>query len=349
MINEIINMVFWHNKVYEYLLAILIFVAGIFLIKISQRLITNKALPVMPDKFSQLSLEIGNSVAITFYLLLFYSCLNSLNLPKKVDRIADLLATVVFVILFINIINNSILSYLFKKHLQQKMSGVGIFSRSFFLVAAKIIVWIIGIGILVENLGFKLTPLMAGLGIGGVAIALASQVLLKDLFSCFAIYFDRPFSVGDYIIVDKFLGTVEYIGIKTTRLRSLGGEELILSNSDLTEARIRNYKRMERRRVLFNFQISYETPIDKLQAIPKAIKDIIVNMDNTTYDRAHLARFEDYGYAFEIVYYVLSREYNTYMDVQQKINFAILEYFNTNQISFSNYPTITKCIVEQKN
>ncbi len=335
MITEILTAVFWHNKVYEYLFIMLYITLGIWLIKVYQQSIINQVSRVMPDGIKQVLQKTGTSVITVFYLFMLYVYLQFLNLPGKADHIIDILAVIFFGISFIHIINNLILNYFINKYSQTNTYRMQLLNVRFFLTFSKIVIWVIGISVLIDNLGFKITPLIAGLGIGGVAVALASQVLLKDLFSCFAIYFDRPFNVGDFIVVDDFQGTVEHIGIKTTRLRSLGGEELVLANSDLTESRVRNYKRMQQRRILFNIKVAYDTPLEKLQLLPDGIRKIIKNIEGVTFDRAHLVSFNDYGFIFEIVYYVLSGDYNQYMDVQQQINFAIVAYFNIHHVSFA--------------
>lgn len=192
---------------------------------------------------------------------------------------------------------------------------------------AKILVWSIVILLVLNVLGIEITPLLAGLGIGGIAVAFALQNILKDIFNSVAIVMDRPFEVGDFIIVGDFMGTVEMIGIKTTRLRSLGGEQLIIANSDLVSSRIRNYKRMQRRRVVFGLGLNYNTPVERLEALPDAIREIVSSQENVEFDRAHFFKFGDSALEFEVVYYVLSADYNLYMDIQQRINFALVRRF----------------------
>ncbi|MCK4428221.1 MAG: mechanosensitive ion channel family protein, partial [candidate division Zixibacteria bacterium] len=188
--------------------------------------------------------------------------------------------------------------------------------------------------------GFKISTVIAGLGIGGIAVALAAQAILGDLFSYFSILFDRPFEVGDFIILDDYLGTIEHIGIKTTRVRSLGGEQLVFSNADLTNSRLRNYKRMAKRRVVFKLGVTYQTTLEQVKEIPTIIKNIIQNITDTVFDRAHFSSYGDFSLVFETVYYVLSRDYNKYMNIQQEINFAIKEEFEKRGIEFA-YPTQT--------
>ena len=199
-------------------------------------------------------------------------------------------------------------------------------------------VWGIGITFLLDNLGFKISTVVAGLGIGGIAVALAAQTILGDLFSYFIIFFDRPFEIGDFIIIDSYMGNIEHIGIKTTRIRSLGGELLIFSNSDLTNSRIRNYKKMEKRRVVFSLGVTYQTNSEQLKEIPGIIRTAIETLEGAGFDRAHFASYGDFSLNFEVVYYVMSGDYGKYMDLQQEINLVIKEEFEKRGIEFA-YPT----------
>jgi small-conductance mechanosensitive channel len=191
-----------------------------------------------------------------------------------------------------------------------------------------------------DNLGFEVTTLIAGLGIGGVAIALALQNVLGDLFASLSIVLDRPFVIGDFIIVDDLPGTVEYVGLKTTRVKSLSGEQIVFSNSDLLSSRIRNFKRMYERRIAFTIGVTYQTPRAQLEGIPGMIRLAVERQQNTRFDRSHFHAYGDFSLNFETVYYVLVPEYNTYMDIQQAINFEIHRAFEEAGIEFA-YPTQT--------
>lgn len=204
----------------------------------------------------------------------------------------------------------------------------------------RVAVWSLALLLIFENLGFDVTALVAGLGIGGIAVALAAQSMLGDLFSSLAIVLDRPFEVGDFIVFDQQSGTVERIGIKTTRLRSLSGEQIVCSNSDLLATRIHNYKRMAERRVLFSLGTIYETPLSKLETIPGMLKEIIEAQKLVRFERAHFQAYGDSALQFEVVYWVLSADYKTFMDIQQAINFAIFRKFQDEGIEFA-YPTRT--------
>jgi small-conductance mechanosensitive channel len=207
-------------------------------------------------------------------------------------------------------------------------------------ILLQILIWALTLTLLLDNLGIRVSALVTGFGIGGVAIALASQSILGDLFSYFIIFFDRPFELGDYIVVGEFRGTVENIGIKTTRLRSLDGEELVFSNTDLTGSRVRNYKRMNLRRVVFRLNLPHQTPLNKLQEIPRLLETIIREQQQASFDRAHLAELGASTLIFEVVYYVLNNDYNRYMDIQQAINFRIKAEFTQRNIELA-YPAQT--------
>jgi small-conductance mechanosensitive channel len=209
----------------------------------------------------------------------------------------------------------------------------------------RVAIWSLALLLLFENLGFDVTALVAGLGIGGIAIALAAQSVLGDLFSSLAIVLDRPFEVGDFIVFGDQNGTVEKIGIKTTRLRSLSGEQISCSNTDLMSARVHNFKRMNERRIVLVLGVTYDTPGAKLERIPSMVKEIVEAQSQARFDRAHFRSFGDSALEFEIVYWVLSADYTVYMDVQQAINFAIFRAFEAEAIEFA-FPSRTLYVPE---
>jgi len=195
--------------------------------------------------------------------------------------------------------------------------------------------WAVVLLSVLANLGVNITALVASLGIGGIAIALALQTLLGDLFASASIGVDKPFRTGDFVVFNDVAGTIEYIGLKTTRIRSLTGEQIVCGNTNLLQQTIHNYKRMEQRRVVFFLNISFRTSVAKARQIPGLVQQIIESTDKTRFDRAHLFKFDDYSMRFEVVYFVLSSDYNIYMDIQQKINFALLEELDKREIRFA--------------
>lgn len=210
---------------------------------------------------------------------------------------------------------------------------------SIFNFTTQVAVWTVALMALLNSFGVDVTALVAGLGIGGIAIALALQRVVGDLLASLSIVLDKPFVIGDFIAFDNFshLGEVEYIGIKTTRIRSLSGEQIVCANSDLLSTHIRNFKRMRERRVEFNIGIKYETTPDQLDRIPTLLREIIESQEHTRFDRAHFFAYGDFALQFAIVYFVLSPDYNQYMDTQQAINLAIYRRFQERNIEFA-YP-----------
>lgn len=212
----------------------------------------------------------------------------------------------------------------------------------------KIILWSIVLLLVLDNLGVNITALVAGLGVGGIAVALAVQTVLGDLFASLSIVLDKPFVVGDFLIVGDLLGSVEYVGLKTTRLRSLSGEQLVFSNSDLLNSRIRNFGRMYERRVAFDIGVTYQTSRDKIKMIPTIVREAVEAQENTRFDRSHFKQYGDFALLFESVYYVKGPDYNLYMDIQQAINLQIHERFEQEGIEFA-YPTQTLFLRQQTN
>lgn len=264
-----------------------------------------------------------------------------LVLPDKVRSIIDSAALLVLLIqaaLWGNAFLTFWLNRYVKRRIETDAAAVTTISALGFL--GRLALWSLVLLLALANLGVDITALIAGLGVGGIAIALAAQNILGDLFASLSIVLDKPFVLGDFIIVGDCLGSVEHIGLKTTRVRSLSGEQLVFSNNDLLQSRIRNYKRMQERRVVFSLGVTYETPHEKLAAIPAAICEIVGAQEQTRFDRAHFKEYGDCSLNFEVVYYVLTADYNVYMDIQQAINLEIYRKFEKEGIEFA-YPTRT--------
>jgi small-conductance mechanosensitive channel len=204
----------------------------------------------------------------------------------------------------------------------------------------RVLLWAALLLVMLDNLGVDVTALVAGLGVGGIAVALAVQNILGDLFASLSIVVDKPFVIGDFVEVDNLSGTIEHVGLKTTRVRSLSGEQIVIANSDLLKTRIRNYKRMYERRILFRFGVLYQTPAEQLEAIPAMLREQIEATPNTRFDRAHFFGFGDSSLDFEVVYWMTLPDYNAYMDAQQSINLGLVRRFKAAGIDFA-YPTRT--------
>ncbi|MGD9951779.1 MAG: mechanosensitive ion channel family protein [Burkholderiales bacterium] len=210
----------------------------------------------------------------------------------------------------------------------------------------RVVIWALALLFGLDQLGFDVTALVAGLGIGGIAVALAVQNILGDLFASAAIVLDKPFMVGDFIVVGTNAGTVEKVGLKTTRVRSLSGEQLVFTNAQLLNSQIRNFKQMQERRIAFGVGVTHETPLEKLRQIPAWLKAAVESQPQARFDRAHFKEYADFSLNFEIVYYVLSPDFGVYMDTQQAINLAIFEKFAQEGVRFA-YPTRTLYIRQQ--
>ncbi|MFH1692308.1 MAG: mechanosensitive ion channel family protein [Candidatus Omnitrophota bacterium] len=344
MIEILTQQMFFGNHVLDYLLWAGFFLVGAIVIKIIEHVVIKrmkKWAHKTTTTIDDFLVEVIHKQVLPFaYFALFYAATNILKLTSFVEKGLNIAGTAVLTIFAARLLTVFI-AYGFSRYCA-KRSGDIMLERSLhgILKIVKLLVWAMAAFFFLDNLGFKISAVVAGLGIGGVAVALAAQAVLGDLFSYFAILFDRPFEIGDFIIVGDFLGSVEHIGIKTTRICSLSGEQVVFSNTDLTNSRIRNYKRMAKRRVNFKLGVTYDTPLEKLKKISTQIEQIIKKVDDTIFDRAHFFSFDDFCLTFEIVYYVIGSDYNKYMDIQQKINFAIKDLFEKEKIEFA-FPTQT--------
>jgi small-conductance mechanosensitive channel len=264
-----------------------------------------------------------------------------LSLPEKITGILHKII-IISLLIQTGITGTTLVQFWVDRYKKRKMAedaaSVTTFTALGFLL--RLVLWSILLLLALDNLGFNITTLVAGLGVGGIAVALAVQNVLGDLFASLSIVLDKPFVIGDFIIIDNYLGSVEHIGLKTTRLRSLSGEQLVISNGDLLKSRIRNYKRMYERRVVFSLGVIYQTPLEKLKQIPEIIKEIIEKQESVRFDRAHFKEYGNFSLNFEVVYWVISPDYNVYMDIQQAINLEIFRQFEEKNIEFA-YPTQT--------
>ncbi|WP_035333784.1 mechanosensitive ion channel family protein [Dyadobacter crusticola] len=283
---------------------------------------------------------IESSVVPVLYIGSVYLAFSMLTLPANVDRVAHTALLIVVTFFALRIVSSAFKKFVLSFIHHQENSEAKQKQASGLILIVNIVIWIIGIVFMIDNLGYDVTSLIAGLGIGGIAIALAAQTILGDLFSYFVIFFDRPFEIGDFVVIDDKSGVIEYIGIKTTRIRTLGGEQLVCSNTDLTNSRLHNYKRLQKRRILFHLGVTYQTSHATLAEIPGIIREIIESKPDLTFDRAHFSGYGDFSLNFEVVYYVLGADYTFYMDKQQAIYLDIFKAFEERKIDFA-YPTQT--------
>ena len=349
---EVLNETFFGNSVEAYLIALGIFIGIVILVKIFSKIILYK-LKKWAEK-TETTLDdflirgIEKSIVPLLYFGAFYLGIKSLKLSSEARDIIHIISMILLTFFVVRFISSTImftLSYLIKK---QERGEEKVRQLRGMTVLINIFVWVVGLVFLMDNLGFDISAVIAGLGIGGIAIALAAQAILGDLFSYFVIFFDRPFEVGDFITVQDKVGVVEYTGIKTTRIRALGGEQLVFSNTDLTNSRIHNFKKMERRRVVFKLGVIYQTTAEQLKTVTEIVKEIIDKQEDAVFDRGHFASYGDFSLNFEFVYYVIGSDYVKYMDIQQSINLKIYSEFERLGIEFA-YPTQTLFVSKQNN
>lgn len=261
-----------------------------------------------------------------------------LTVPDKLSQVLRI-GTVAAAFLQLGLWGNAIITFLLDKATHRAgPQDVNLSSRRAMAYFGRLALWLLILTLLLENLGVKLSPLLAGVGIGGIAVALAVQNILGDLFCYVAIILDKPFIAGDFLVVNDLMGTVERIGLKTTRIRSLSGELLIFANHDLVNSRVRNYKTLQERRIVFRFGVTYETPVEKLERIPALVRSVFDSLGNVRLDRVHFAQLGDFSLNYEVVYYVLSGDYTRYMDVQQDLNLILMQKLEQEEIDFA-YPT----------
>lgn len=299
------------------------------------------------SQLDDLAVDLIESIrAFVLLIIAIYAGSLVLPLPPRWTLIFSTVAAIALV-LQLGICGNRIVAYairrLIEHHSQEEDSGLANALGAITFVA-RVVLWSAVALLILGTLSVNITALVAGLGVGGVAVALAVQNILGDLFASFSILLDKPFAIGHFIVVDNLAGTVEHVGIKSTRIRSLSGEEIVLANGDLLKCRIHNYKMLFERRILFGFGVTYSTPYEKLAAIPKAIHTIIDEIPKTRFDRAHFKEFGDSSLNFEVVYFVLDPDYNLYMDIQQQINLAMVKRFAREGIDFA-FPTRTLYVI----
>ena len=336
--------IYFGNSLRDWSIAAGIIVIGFSLIKILR-------LPVL-KRFKKWSAKTSNSfddfivlaiekTVIPFlYFVAIYGALQYLTFSTYTNRIIHVAMMFIVTFYILRLISSAVQYSIYTFLGKQEDSETKQKQARGLILIFKAVIWIVGLVFLMNNLGYNVTTIITGLGIGGIAVALAAQTILGDLFSYFVIFFDRPFEIGDFLKVDDKVGSVEYIGIKTTRIRAISGEQLIFSNKDLTDSRVHNFKRMERRRVVFSIGVIYQTTAEQLKMIPDIIKGIIENIEGATFDRSHFSAFGDFSLNFESVYYIAGPDYTEYMNRQQRIYLEIFEAFEKEGIEFA-YPTQT--------
>lgn len=333
------------NTIQSWSLALLIVtvsIAGLVVLKSKILSRFGAAAERSPNRFDDGALE---AVRATHrFFLLSVSLYLGMGVVVVPDGIERLLRQVIIVASLVQagIWGNTLIGFALARYAAARgeEDGASAMSLRFMGLGGRFALWVLLLLVGLDNLGVDITALVAGLGVGGIAVALAVQNILGDLFASLSIMLDKPFVIGDFIIVDELMGTVESIGVKTTRVRSLSGEQLIFSNADLLASRIRNFKRMAERRVVFGVGVPYDTPIDKIEGIAALLRAAVEAQEKIRFDRAHFKGFGACSLDFEVAYYVLESDYNVYMDVQQAINLRVLTSFVRERIDFA-FPTQT--------
>jgi small-conductance mechanosensitive channel len=339
---HLLQEVYWGNTLQSWLTASVTFILVFAALKIIQSIAIRK--------LSKMAAATENQIDDLFvcmlrntksFILLIISAYIASGMIDISPAIAGPLQKVIMLLLILQagLWAGAGISFAFDQTIHQRMEqdASSITTIKFLKFMSRFILWIILLLLMLDNLGVNITGLVAGLGIGGIAVALAVQNILGDLLGSLSIILDKPFLIGDFIEVDSLSGTVEHIGLKTTRIRSLSGEQLIFANNDLLKSRIRNYKRMSERRIVFGFGIDYHTPPEKLPEINTIIHGIIEKIENVRLDRVHFKEYGDSSLKYEVVYFVVGPDYKIYMNVQENINLEIFRSFREKGIKFA-YP-----------
>jgi len=351
-IQDLLNFEFWNNTLQNYLIAIIVFLLifiGSYILRFYLIRRIKKLTKKSKTEADDILIKTLQSIGSPFYLIF------SLNVASKFLNVPDFYWTwlngftltilTFYLVPKLHIFLNYIIhGYVKSKQKIEDEDNAEVFDTSLLNLISTtlgVFLWVAAFIIVSQAFEVNVTALVGGLGITGIAVAFALQNILADIFASIAIFFDKPFKIGDFVILDEnHMGSVEHVGIKSTRIRSISGELLVISNKELSESRISNYREMNSRRAVFSFGVEYQTTVKQLRQIPDICKKIISDIKICTFDRAHFQKFGDSSLDFEVVYYVNSSDYNTYMDVQQKINLELKENFEQSKIEFA-YPTQT--------
>lgn len=338
---QFLQISFSNNSVQQWLLSLGGTIVALFVLVVIKKIILRKWESAAQKNSKEWNDVVADVFRRTHFLFLgliaIYFGSLALDLPHKIKNILETLT--ILAVLFQGAIwaqyfIQFFLDHLVEKRLRHDISQVPIIS--FIGFSTKFVVWVTTLLVGLDNLGVNVTTLIAGLGVGGVAIALASQKILEDVFASLSIILDKPFVNGDFVTVGEYHGTIEHIGLKTTRMRSLSGEQIIISNSDLLKSRIRNFKKMYERRVVFETRVVYRTSLEMLEKIPVMIKEIVNRQQKARFDRCHFTTYGDFSLIFETVYFVTDADFTVYRDIEEAINLEIFRHFGAEGIEFAH-------------
>ncbi|MEZ4643557.1 MAG: mechanosensitive ion channel family protein [Chloroflexota bacterium] len=335
----------WGDTIQNWLLALLVVVGVIVILRLIEKMIVRRARVFArktETRVDDFVVDLLSRTRVWFLLIVaLYSGSLALALPETAVKVIGHVGTIA---LFLQaaVWGQGAITFWVARYKQERLAedAGSVTVLSALGLIGKLVLWAVILLLILDNLGVEVTSLIAGLGISGIAVALAVQNILGDLFASLSIVLDKPFVIGDVITVGEFTGTVEKIGLKTTRVRNVSGEQLVFSNTDLLTSRIRNYKTMQERRVVFSFGVLYETPPQTLAQIPQMVRDVIEAQAQTRFDRAHFTDFGGSALNFEVVYFMQTPDFMMYKDTQQAINLALLTQFAAANIEFA-YPTQT--------
>jgi small-conductance mechanosensitive channel len=341
-LKELFDWSFFNNPAWRWMVAGAVALGVLFVLLVLRRIARKQyarfaATP--EDELLELPLHVASRTTFAFLLIAsIFLGVETLELPDKVVRVLVTLFTVAGCWQMGLWATTAVLAAIDRK--QRKALAVDRASAGSLGIIgfmARLTIWALVLLLTLDNLGIQIKPLLAGLGIGGIAVALAAQNILGDLFASLSITLDRPFVLGDNLQIDDFSGTVEYIGVKSTRLRSVNGEQIIIPNSNLVASRVRNNTRATERRVVFTVSISQDTPLAELQKIPGLIRSLIEANADVRFDRSHFAKITAASFDFEAVYIVKTTDYNRHMDILQQLNLRVVEAFEKQGVAFA-YP-----------
>lgn len=348
VLQDAFNNLFIEWEYASYLKAIVVFALVFLGLMLIRMLIARQVKSIVKKTkidFDDLVLKLIDSFGLPFYFILsFFAGISMLDVSNEIELWIQRLTFIAIVYYIVRALN-TLTNYAFRKY-RENSEVQDPTATKFLAFSINILTWIIAALIVLQNFGYNVSALIGGLGIAGIAIAFALQSVLEDIFSFFSIYFDKPFKVGDFVVVGNDSGTVKKVGIKSTRIKTLQGEELVVSNKELTSARVNNYKRLNERRVEIEFGVTYETPSAKLEKLPKTIEDIVTKIEGLKFNRAHLKKFGDFALIYEVVFIVQDSSYEIYMDLRQQFNLELIRSLEKEDIEFA-YPT-NRILVENQ-
>ncbi|MCL2669052.1 MAG: mechanosensitive ion channel family protein [Syntrophaceae bacterium] len=336
----LLEKIYHGNTLLDWLIAIGVIIAVFSLLTIAQRLairrLSNIA-AVAESEFASLLINILKQPQFLILLVLSgYAASFAITLKPLLGIPWEKMVVLILIVqagLWAGTGISFALNRAIRKRLDEDKASVT--TMTFLAFVARFALWSIILLLILDNLGVSITGLIAGLGIGGIAIALAVQNILGDLLASLAIVLDKPFVIGDLVVVDSLSGTIEHIGLKTTRIRSSSGEQLIFSNNDLLRSRIRNYGRMAERRVVFTFGVAYETSLEQLRLIKEIVQQSFEPMEHARLLRVHFKEYGDASLNYEVAYCLDTADYTLCMDVQEAVNLQLFQRFQEKNIKFA--------------